>query len=160
MGVPENASFSPTSSGINEVGRNELLPLSETTFDQSMRSRNSEVLGNASNEIVSEWVDDYEPGVEILNRIMPIKRFPTPGVYVILGKLKDGTRDVLLLGFSWRRFKVHQAEAWWRTRIQQSSRFKENDNFIMVEWIEECKTRDATWGHLSRNIFKPQEAVA
>ncbi|PIN21209.1 hypothetical protein CDL12_06090 [Handroanthus impetiginosus] len=125
---------------LASLGRNELLPLSDTTFDQSMRSRNSEVLGNASSEIVSEWVDNYEPGV-----------------YVVLGDLGDGTRDVLLVGFSWRRFKVDQAKAWWRSnqkklyqnkRVRQSSRFKETDNLTVVEWIEEYKTGDATQVHL------------
>ncbi|PIN02712.1 hypothetical protein CDL12_24770 [Handroanthus impetiginosus] len=132
---------------LASFGRNELLPLSEATFDRSTRSRNSDVPGNDSAEIVSERVENYEPGV-----------------FVVLGDLRDGTRDVLLVGFSGRRFKVLQAKAWWhsnkenvyqkysagseRARLRQSSRLKKTDNFIVVEWIEEYKTAEATWVHL------------
>ncbi|XP_038989188.1 PH, RCC1 and FYVE domains-containing protein 1-like isoform X2 [Phoenix dactylifera] len=51
---------------------------------------------SSSNQVEAEWVEQYEPGV-----------------YITLMALRDGTRDLKRVRFSRRRFKEHQAEAWW-----------------------------------------------
>ncbi|XP_011076464.1 protein Brevis radix-like 2 [Sesamum indicum] len=70
-------------------------PLSQTTFDQNMKSRNSEVEGTASH-IADVWIETYEPGV-----------------HVTLSAFRDGSRDIKRIRFSRRRFREHEAEAWW-----------------------------------------------
>ncbi|CAL5384485.1 unnamed protein product [Camellia sinensis] len=62
----------------------------------STRSRNSALTGNANNQVESEWIEQYEPGV-----------------YITLVALCDGTRDLKRVRFSRRRFGEHQAETWW-----------------------------------------------
>ncbi|XP_062230500.1 PH, RCC1 and FYVE domains-containing protein 1-like isoform X2 [Phragmites australis] len=49
-----------------------------------------------SNQVQTEWIEQYEPGV-----------------YITLSTLRDGTRDLKRVRFSRRRFGEHQAENWW-----------------------------------------------
>lgn len=63
--------------------------------ENGMKSRNSALPVN-SNQVEAEWIEQYEPGV-----------------YITLGALRDGTRDLKRVRFSRRRFGEHQAETWW-----------------------------------------------
>ncbi|KAK9110447.1 hypothetical protein Sjap_018507 [Stephania japonica] len=56
----------------------------------------SPTLAPNSDQVEAEWIDQYEPGV-----------------YITLGALRDGTRDLKRVRFSRRRFGEHQAETWW-----------------------------------------------
>ncbi|KAL7208573.1 hypothetical protein ACSBR1_030334 [Camellia fascicularis] len=86
--------------GNGGVGVSEPLDLKESGLVQdgdttSTRSRNSALAGN-TNQVESEWIEHYEPGV-----------------YITLVALGDGTRDLKRVRFSRRRFGEHQAETWW-----------------------------------------------
>lgn len=52
--------------------------------------------GVNTNQVESEWIEQYEPGV-----------------YITLVALHDGSRDLKRVRFSRRRFGEHQAETWW-----------------------------------------------
>ncbi|XP_073099233.1 PH, RCC1 and FYVE domains-containing protein 1 isoform X1 [Elaeis guineensis] len=82
----------PTSSGraenVDSKGT-EPLQIGENGFKSQSPT-------SSSNEVEAEWVEQYEPGV-----------------YITLMALHDGTRDLKRVRFSRRKFKEHQAEAWW-----------------------------------------------
>ncbi|KAI5009531.1 hypothetical protein ZWY2020_011668 [Hordeum vulgare] len=52
--------------------------------------------GSPSNQVESEWIEQFEPGV-----------------YLTLVSLHDGTKELKRVRFSRRRFAEHQAESWW-----------------------------------------------
>ncbi|KAL0299641.1 UNVERIFIED_CONTAM: PH, RCC1 and FYVE domains-containing protein 1 [Sesamum radiatum] len=85
---------SEENSELGEPGRDG-QPLTQSTFNENIKSRNSEVKGTAS-QIADEWIDNYEPGV-----------------HITLRALRDGSRDIKRIQFSRRRFREHDAEAWW-----------------------------------------------
>ncbi|KAJ8771648.1 hypothetical protein K2173_026825 [Erythroxylum novogranatense] len=62
---------------------------------RSIQTRDS-ALVSSGNQVESEWIEQYEPGV-----------------YITLVALHDGTRDLKRVRFSRRRFGEHQAETWW-----------------------------------------------
>ncbi|KAK4431368.1 PH, RCC1 and FYVE domains-containing protein 1 [Sesamum alatum] len=81
-------------------GRNE-QPLTRRELYENVKSRNSEVEGSAS-QIADEWIEIYEPGV-----------------CVTIRDYRDGSRDIIRIRCSRRRFQVHQAEAWLHENIEK-----------------------------------------
>lgn len=57
---------------------------------------NNVLTKSRNNNLESEWIEQYEPGV-----------------YITLLALQDGTRDLKRVRFSRRRFGEQQAETWW-----------------------------------------------
>ncbi|KAL0400635.1 UNVERIFIED_CONTAM: PH, RCC1 and FYVE domains-containing protein 1 [Sesamum latifolium] len=81
---------SEENSELGEPGRDE-QPLTLSTFNENMKSRNSEVKGTAS-QIVDEWmIDTYEPGVR-----------------VILRAFRDGSRDIIQIQFRLRELHTRR----------------------------------------------------
>ncbi|KAF3783410.1 putative E3 ubiquitin-protein ligase [Nymphaea thermarum] len=60
------------------------------------RQNGTGLLLDSNNQVESERVEQYEPGV-----------------YITLLTLRDGTKDIKRVRFSRKRFAEHQAETWW-----------------------------------------------
>ncbi|KAI3496446.1 hypothetical protein L1887_38810 [Cichorium endivia] len=82
-----------------------LSPQEEENNNVKLRILVSEVSDTTTattNQVVGEWVDQYEPGV-----------------YIYLVSLPDGTSDLKKVRFSRRIFSEHQAERWWSENREQ-----------------------------------------
>ncbi|TKY45696.1 BREVIS RADIX [Spatholobus suberectus] len=82
----------PKGGGVIQAGSGSM---SDTVDESGLKLRNA-AQAASSNEIESERIEQYEPGV-----------------YITLVALRDGTRDLKRVRFSRRRFLDHQAETWW-----------------------------------------------
>ncbi|XP_020197183.1 PH, RCC1 and FYVE domains-containing protein 1 [Aegilops tauschii subsp. strangulata] len=65
-------------------------------FQINLQDWNTRGSGSPSNQVESEWIEQFEPGV-----------------YLTLVTLHDGTKELKRVRFSRRRFAEHQAESWW-----------------------------------------------
>lgn len=76
-------------------------------------------------QVEAEWIEQYEPGV-----------------YITLMALRDGTRDLKRVRFSRRRFKEHQAEAWWsenREKVYEKYNVRGSDRASSAASIQSAR---------------------
>lgn len=85
----------------------------QTTDGDNRVVKSVTTAGNNANQVETDWIEQYEPGV-----------------YITLMALSDGTRDLKRVRFSRRRFGEHQAETWWsenRERVYEKYNVRGSD---------------------------------
>ncbi|KAL2558697.1 protein Brevis radix-like 1 [Forsythia ovata] len=85
---------------------NKAASRTERVVSQVNNAKDSGNGSRSTNSVDSNKVDTNQNEVELIEQF-------EPGVYITLAARQDGTRDIIRIRFSRRRFQEHQATTWW-----------------------------------------------